>query len=303
MRIAGTGIVYFNMLTVAGGVLAGSRSNFGDLLIGDNQAAGAVATASAAFTLGFATVHLNGGNATFTPQPVGNTSFLSVENISLGAIIENVAGSGITMNGAATLTLAGPGGYTGTTTVSSGTLQVGTGGTTGNLGTGAVTDNALIVFNRSDNLVVPNSITGTGTVTNAGGATNVLELTGAQDYATLNANSGTTHLHGAFTAGTATLNVLANLGIATSQTIGALNIFDGAVVTVDSALSAPPAPDFGLSQNDVQAVPEPGSVSLLLFGAVGMLGRRAFVRGGKRDARDTAGADARATRGADAPKL
>ncbi len=277
VQIAGTGIVYFNMLTVAGGVLAGSRANFGDLLIGDNQTVGAVATASPALTLGFATVHLNGGNATFTPQPVGNTNFVSVENIALGTITENVAGSGITMNGAAKLTISGESIYTGTTTVSSGTLQVGEGGTTGRLGSGAVTDNALIVFNRSDNLAVPNSITGTGTVTNAGGAGNVLDLIGAQDYAVLNAISGDTHLHGAFANGTATVNVLAKLGIAKSQAIGALNISDGAIVTLDSALPSlpvPPAADFGISQDGAVAVPEPGAASLLLMGMAGIAGRR-----------------------------
>lgn len=119
VQVTGFGASYFNLLGSAG---AGSAVNFGDLLIGDNQEIGAVATASAAFTLAFSTVHLTGGNATFTPQPVGNTSFVSVENISLGKITENVPGSGITMNGAAKLSLTGANSYTGPTTINSGTV-------------------------------------------------------------------------------------------------------------------------------------------------------------------------------------
>jgi fibronectin-binding autotransporter adhesin len=117
VEILGIGAAFFNLL---GGSPAGSTSRFGDLLIGDGQSIVAGATASAAFTVAFATVHLTGGTATFTPKPVGNTNFLSVENISLGTISENVPGSGITMNGEATLTLTGTNTYTGPTTILSG---------------------------------------------------------------------------------------------------------------------------------------------------------------------------------------
>jgi autotransporter-associated beta strand protein len=120
VRVIGTGTSFMNLL---GNSPAGSSVAFGDLLIGDGQAVGAVATASQDYTVAFATVHLNGGNITFTPQPLGNTNFLSVENIRLGTITQN-APSGITMNGAATLTFAGPASYTGATIVNSGTLEV-----------------------------------------------------------------------------------------------------------------------------------------------------------------------------------
>ncbi len=52
--------------------------------------------------------------------------------------------------GTGTTILTGTNTYTGTTTISAGTLQVGNGGTTGTLGTGIVTDNSALVFNRSD---------------------------------------------------------------------------------------------------------------------------------------------------------
>ena len=120
VEVIGTGASYFNLL---GSAAAGSVVGFGDLLIGDGQTIAAVATASQTYTVAFATVHLNGGNVTFTPQPVANSSFLSVENIRLGTITQN-APSGITVNGAATLTLAGASSYTGETIVDSGILEV-----------------------------------------------------------------------------------------------------------------------------------------------------------------------------------
>jgi autotransporter-associated beta strand protein len=121
VEVAGFGAAYFNLL---GGAPAGSSMSFGKLTIGDGQIIGAVATASQEFTLAFATVQLTGGNATFVPQPVANTSFLSVENIRLGPISETVAGSGIIAEGAARLILAGANTYTGPTVVRSGTLEV-----------------------------------------------------------------------------------------------------------------------------------------------------------------------------------
>ena len=165
---------------------------------------------------------LTGGNAEFRLFDPGfsNSTTPGGANLTLG-VIGGAAGAGVIFEGQAPYisTISGDSTYTGTTTVNTGTLQVGTGGTTGTLGVGAVTDNALIVFNRSDTLAVPNTISGTGTVTNAGGAGNVLDLNGAQNYATLNANAGTTHLHGSFTAGTATVNANATLAFGASQTI------------------------------------------------------------------------------------
>ena len=82
---------------------------------------------------------------------------------------------GIALNkaGAGTFILTGENTYTGPTTISGGTLQVGNGSATGTLGTGPVTNSSSLVFNRSDSgytaLVVPNTISGTGTLTMTGG--------------------------------------------------------------------------------------------------------------------------------------
>ena len=296
IEVAGAGYVNYNAL---GG--ANVTANFGNLKIGGGQIFGFNKNDVNDRTVIFDSVTLTGGNAEFRLFDPGfsNSATAGGANLKLGVIF-GPAGAGVIFNGQApyVTTITDDSNYPGTTTVSTGTLRVGTGGTTGTLGAGAVTVNGLLIFNRGDTLAVPNAITGTGTVTNAGDPANVLDLNGAQDYATLNADSGATHLHGAFTNGTATVNVLATLGIGSSQTIGALNIADGATVTLNSALSSPPAPadgdsgiadfgdpslpdfDSGISQNGAQAVPEPGSVSLLLLGMLGIAGRRAWLRRG-----------------------
>ena len=71
---------------------------------------------------------------------------------------------------------SGSNGFAGPINVGFGTLQVGDGGTNGNLGSGVVTNNYSLVFNRSDALTINNTISGSGTITNLG--TGVTTLAG-----------------------------------------------------------------------------------------------------------------------------
>src|SRR5262249_7104302 len=57
--------------------------------------------------------------------------------------------------------------YSGGTTITAGTLQLGNGGTSGSIA-GDVVDNGALVFNRSDAATFPGLISGNGSVTQAG---------------------------------------------------------------------------------------------------------------------------------------
>jgi autotransporter-associated beta strand protein len=200
---------------------------------------------------------------------VTNNGTLTFNRSDAITVANAISGSGaITKLGTGTTTLTGTNNNAGVTTVSNGVLQIGNGGTTGTLGAGAITTNASLVFNRSDTLTVANAISGTGSVTNSGGAANVLNLNGAQSEATLNANTGTTNVNGAFTNGTSSINVAALANFSTSQKVGAVTVGANSILRLTA--SAP----FADAAPTVAAVPEPGSMGLLIVGALGLLARR-----------------------------
>jgi autotransporter-associated beta strand protein len=156
-----------------------TKSGSGTLtLTGDNTYAGATTiTAGAGNTL-----QLGDG---------GNTGSVAGNIVDNGALVINRSNSliyGGVVSGAGTLTQAGTGTtvltgantFTGATTISSGTLQIGNGGTTGSIAGLSIVDDSALVFNRSNALTYAGAISGTGTVTQAG--SNVLRLTGANTF-------------------------------------------------------------------------------------------------------------------------
>lgn len=92
-----------------------------------------------------------------------------------------IAGAaGLTKNGAAKLTLATNNTHTGTTTLNAGTLEIGSGGTTGSPGSGDIVNQGALVFNRSNNITVANAISGAGSVTKL--AAGVMTVTADNAY-------------------------------------------------------------------------------------------------------------------------
>jgi outer membrane autotransporter protein len=70
---------------------------------------------------------------------------------------------------ARTLTLTGSNGLTGVTTISSGTLQLGNGGTTGGLtATSNVVDNGTLIINRANTSTLDRAVSGSGLIINRG---------------------------------------------------------------------------------------------------------------------------------------
>jgi autotransporter-associated beta strand protein len=126
--------------------------------------------------------------------------------------------------GTGTLILTGANTYGVGTTVSAGTLQIGNGGTTGNLGSGAVTNNAALVFNRSNNFSVSTTISGSGTVTKEGDGIMTLLGTNAYTGNTI-VNDGTLAVNGTASASAFTVN---NGGtVIGTGTVGALTVANG----------------------------------------------------------------------------
>src|SRR5207237_668291 len=78
-----------------------------------------------------------------------------------------------------TTILTGNSTYTGGTTISAGTLQLGNGGTTGSI-VGDVIDNGVLSFNRSDSVTFDGTISGSGSVNQIGTGTTI--LTGNSTY-------------------------------------------------------------------------------------------------------------------------
>ena len=113
---------------------------------------------------------------------------------------------GLAKSGAGRLTLSAANDYTGDTTINAGTLQIGNGGASGTLGSGIVTNNASLVFNRSDSLTVGNVINGTGSLTQNGAGT--LTLSGGNGYAGgTTVNSGVLLVDATGTLGSGNLSV------------------------------------------------------------------------------------------------
>ncbi len=88
-----------------------------------------------------------------------------------GAITDVDGSGGFTKTGTGTETLTGTNTYGGTTTITAGTLQIGNGGTTGAIGSGAIANSASLVFDLTSNTTLSNAISGNGTIFNIGSGT------------------------------------------------------------------------------------------------------------------------------------
>jgi autotransporter-associated beta strand protein len=137
--------------------------------------------ASGAFSQGDYVTFDDSGNSsapidlatTLTPGSVvvnGTSTYTLGSSSSLGSL---AGAASLTKNGSGTLILDTVNSYGGATVINGGTLQVGgpvSGGISGSLGIGPVTNNAALVFNRADDYTYANAIYGTGSITNIGSA-------------------------------------------------------------------------------------------------------------------------------------
>ena len=162
------------------------------------------------------------------------------KNISISGVI---SGAGTltktnTANEATVLTLTGANTYSGATTITLGTLRIGDGGGTGAIGSGAVTNNAILEFNRNNAYTVASAISGTGSVRNIG--TGTTSLTASNTY-----TGGTTLAAGGLSISTATGFGTGSVNI-TSTTGATITVANNAATTVANNIILPSP---GTSQN------------------------------------------------------
>jgi fibronectin-binding autotransporter adhesin len=141
----GVGIV---QLTANNSYTGATYINSGTLQIGNGGTSGGISNSSAV---------IDNGNLTFNRSD------------ALGVSLPISGVGSLTKQGASTLFLTGNNTYSGATTISAGTLQIGAGGTSGAISNSTtIANSGSLIFNRSDNLSVDGLISGTGTLTKQG---------------------------------------------------------------------------------------------------------------------------------------
>jgi len=152
-------IISLNQAITIGSLQIGSKSISAGYFITAN---GGSLTFSDTNTVTLTQLASGGENILSTPVSIA-TNLVVINNATLPLVLAgNLSSSG------------------GALTIGSGTLQVGDGVTNGNLGSVNVTNNAALIFNRSDNFTNSGVISGSGSLTQNG--TGVLNLSGANTF-------------------------------------------------------------------------------------------------------------------------
>ena len=134
---------------------------------------------------------------------------------------------GVTQLGSGTTILTADNTYTGGTTISAGTLQLGAGGATGGI-VGNVVNNGGLVFNRGNGYAFGGVISGTGSVTQQGAGTTVLSGNNYTGATTVSA--GGLYVNGDQTAATGATTV-------NNATLGGKGVIGGDVTLTGNTLS------------------------------------------------------------------
>ncbi|HKX65358.1 MAG TPA: autotransporter domain-containing protein [Rhizomicrobium sp.] len=178
-----------------GGAISGTGSvtqaGSGTLILtGSNSYTGGTTISSGTLAVGNGAI---AGSITGDVINNGTLMFNRPDSIGFGGVISGTGS--VIKTGAGSLTLTGANTYTGTTTIANGTLVIGHAGS-GSVA-GSITNNAALIFNRSDAVSFANVISGSGTLTKVGGRS--LTLSGINTYT------------GATTVSAGTLNVTGNI--------------------------------------------------------------------------------------------
>ena len=256
--------------TYTGAVQIDGATQINTIVGGNITLAGNVSGNGAITKIGGYSLFLSGDNSSYTGTFTTNES-----NTFFGAPTGGSAGAAFVVN--ASYLSVSVGGVLG---VDLGSLA-GSGGAIGNNNAGgAVTfsiggNNTNTVYNGG--IVDSNGAGGTTAITKVG--TGTLTLNGTLSYTDVtNINSGTLNVNSALGAGANVVNANGgNTNFSVSETLAALNIGNGAVVTLGPAAPAPGllfAEAAGFDGGATAAVPEPGPFVSLLSGLAVLLGLR-----------------------------
>ena len=133
----------------------------------------------------------------------GTLVFNRSNSYTFGGLVSGTGG--VTQLGSGTTILTADNTYTGGTTISAGTLQLGAGGATGGI-VGNVVNNGGLVFNRGNGYAFGGVISGTGSVTQQGAGTTVLSGNNSYTGATT-VSAGGLYVNGDQTAATGATTV------------------------------------------------------------------------------------------------
>ena len=189
----------------------------GVALAGDGDFAGST-TISSGTTLqigiGGGTGRLGGGSVLDNGALVYKRSGTVTNSSTIGG-----GGTLAVQGGGGTVVLTGNNNYSGSTTVSNGTLQLGAGGISGTLGTAGtvtLTNNGALAFSRSDSVTNAVQILGNGTLIQNGPGT--VTLTASNSYGLTVINAGTLRMGD---------------GVQTNGTLGSGNVLDNGTLVLN----------------------------------------------------------------------
>lgn len=189
-------------------------------------------------TPGHGTVKFSGTDFTINRNVVGFSTAFNLELAPAdgtqhwtGVISGTTPSARIIKSGAGSVVLSGDNTSLAGVVVNAGTLQIGNGGTSGAVA-GAITNNAALVFNRSDALSHTTAISGTGSLTKQGGGK--LTLTNTNTYSgPTTVAAGELTVNGSVTASTVTVQGGATVG--GSGTLRSLDVTSGGTVAPGDA--------------------------------------------------------------------
>ena len=235
-NVANNGALVFNRVDTVTfpGVISGTgqvvQIDGTTILTGDSTYTGATRIVTGTLQLG------NGGTTGSILGDVTDNGTLAFNRSDTVTFPGAISGSGaVSQVGSGTTILTADNMYSGRTTISAGTLQLGNGGATGGI-MGDVTDNGTLAFDRSDAVTFPGVISGTGSVSQIGSGSTTLTAANSYSGGTLLA-AGTLIAGDNSALGSGALTVAANaMGTTLNNTALASMLANGIVLNPSANL-------------------------------------------------------------------